>query len=235
LAPAGRLQPAKEKMKIIDVPQTGKLGLTVTYPSRNGLIRRQWVVPANPRTADQLQTRSYLANAAHAYDQLTEIQQDAWIAAAAQYQSKPTLGQSGPLTGLQLYTKLNAALALVGEPTVSTPPAYPTFDPNVCQSLELTNVAGVVAIKLVCAGSSDSFNLVRAAAPQNSGTRRAMSIRYLGELPEVVAGKSDITALYTAKFGAPVEGDRIFIQSNQMESGFQDLPQVFTGLVPASS
>ena len=222
-------------MKIIDVPQTGKLGLTVTYPSRNGLIRRSWVVPANPRSAEQLVTRSRLAAAAQAYDTLTEAQQDAWIAAAAQEQSKPTLGQSGPLTGLQLYTKLNAALAMVGEPAVVTPPEKPTFDPNVAQSLELTNTAGTVAIKLVCAGSSDSFNLVRAAAPQNSGTRRPMSIRYLGELPEVVAGKSDLTALYTAKFGAPVAGQRIFVQSNQLEAGWQDLPKAFTGIVPASS
>ena len=69
-------------MKIIDVPQTGKLGLTVTYPSRNGLIRRAWVVPANPQTADQLVVRSRLASQAQAYDALTEAQQDAWIAAA---------------------------------------------------------------------------------------------------------------------------------------------------------
>jgi hypothetical protein len=222
-------------MKIIDVPQTGKLGLTVTYPSRNGLIRRSWVVPANPRTAEQLTARSRLSTAAAAYDALTEAQQDAWIAAAAQEQSRSTLGQSGPLTGLQLYTKINAALAIVGEPVASVPPAHPTFDANVCQSLEITNVAGVVAIKLVCAGSSDSFNLVRACAPQNSGTRRPGSIRYLGELPEVVAGKSDITALYTAKFGVPAVGDRLFIQSNQLEAGWQDLPVAFSKLVPASS
>ena len=74
---------------------------------------------------------------------------------------QPTLGQSGPLTGLQLYTKLNAALAIVAEPPVSAPPAKPTFDPNVAQSLEITNLAGVVAIKLVCSGSGDAFNLVR--------------------------------------------------------------------------
>src|SRR5512139_3273232 len=97
-------------MKIIDVPQTGKLGLTVTYPSRSGLIRRSWVVPANPRSADQLVQRGYLASIASAYDSLSEDEQDAWIAAAAQEQSKATLGQSGPLTGLQLFVKLNSNL-----------------------------------------------------------------------------------------------------------------------------
>jgi len=222
-------------MKIIDVPQTGKLGLTVTYPSRNGLIRRSWVVPANPQTADQLVVRSRLALQAQAYDALTEAQQDAWIAAAAQEQSRPTLGQSGPLTGLQLFVKLNANLTLVGEPTLSTPSTKPTFDPNIVNGLELTNLAGVIAIKMTCTGSSDAFNIIRAAAPQNTGTRRAISLRVLGELPEVVTGKADITTLYTAKFGAPVAGDRIFVQSFQMKDGWQTVAASFTGIVPAPS
>jgi hypothetical protein len=222
-------------MKIIDVPQTGKLGLTVTYPSRNGLIRRSWVVPANPRTAEQLLTRSRLSVAAQSYDSLSEAQQDAWIAAAALEQSKPTLGQSGPLTGLQLYTKINAALAIVGEPAVTDPPAKPAFDTNVTTGLEVTHLSNVVAIKLTCSGSSDAFNLVRACSPMKSGTRRPGSIRYLGELPEIVGGKADITALYTAKFGVPAVGQRIFVQSNQLDGGWQDLPKAYSALIPASS
>ena len=58
-------------MKIIDVPQTGKCGLTVTFPSRNGLIRRAWVVPSNPQSAEQLVVRGRLASMAAAYDALT--------------------------------------------------------------------------------------------------------------------------------------------------------------------
>jgi hypothetical protein len=222
-------------MKIIDVPQTGKLGLTVTYPSRNGLIRRSWVVPANPRTAEQLISRSRLSVAAATYDSLSEAQQDAWIAAAALEQSKPTLGQSGPLTGLQLFTKINAGLALVSEPAVTSPPAKPTFDPNITTGLTITNTGGTIALKLTCSGTSAAFCLVRACSPMNSGTRRPGSIRFLGELPEVAGGLSDITALYTAKFGVPAVGQRLFVQANQMLDGWQDLPKAFTALVPAAS
>ncbi len=222
-------------MKIIDVPQTGKLGLTVTYPSRTGLIRRSWVVPANPQTADQLLVRSRLATQAAAYDALTEAQQNAWIAAGAQQQTRATLGQSGPMTGLQLFVKVNANLALVGEPTVNSPPDRPTFDPNVAQSLELTNPGGVVAIKLACSGTSAAFNLVWACAPQNSGTRRAVSWRLLGELPEVVAGKADLTSLYTGKFGAPAAGERVFVKSVQMQDGYQDVGLSFSAVVPAAA
>ena len=37
------------------------------------------------------------------------------------------------------------------------------------------------------------------------------------------------------KFGVPVAGQRLFIQSNQLLDGWQELPVAFTGLVPASS
>jgi hypothetical protein len=222
-------------MKIIDVPQTGKLGLTVTYPSRNGLIRRSWVVPANPQTADQLVVRSRLANRAAAYDALTEAQQDAWIAAAAQEQSRPTLGQSGPLTGLQLYLKINANLEMVGEPTVTTPPAKPTFTGVVTTGLVITNTGGTIAIKLAASGSSSAFQLVRGASPQNSGTRRIISKRYLGQLPEVTGGFATITTIYSDKFGVPATGQRIFITVNEMADGWQGIESVYTALVPASS
>ncbi len=222
-------------MKIIDVPQEGKLGLTVTWPGRNGLIRRAWVSPANPKTPEQLAVRNRLAVRASNWGSLTEVQQDAWITAAAQVQTRPHLGQSGPMTGLLFFVMINANLDLAGEPTVTTPPARPTFDNNITQSLELTNPAGVPAIKLVCSGSSSAFNFVWAAAPQNPGTRRPINWNYLAQLPEVVGGKADITSLYTAKFGTVSAGMRIFIQSEQMLNGWKDNPKAYQGNIPASS
>src|SRR5208282_3289099 len=97
-------------MKIQDIPQTGKLGLTVTWPGRNGLIRRILVTPKNPRTDRQLEVRDLL------------VQQDAWNVAADGYQSRPTLGQSGPLTGLQLFVRINCKLGLLNLATVDVPP-----------------------------------------------------------------------------------------------------------------
>jgi hypothetical protein len=176
-----------------------------------------------------------LGTTAHNWKTITESQRLAWIAAAKLLQSRPRLGQSGPLTGLQLYVRVNFNLSLVGEPTVGDPPAAPAFDANVIQSLELTNVGNVVAIKLVCSGSSDAFNLVWAAAPQSPGRFSEPEFFYLGELPEVQSGKATITALYAAKFGAPAAGQKVYIRSKQMESGYEDLPHQWSGIVPASS
>jgi hypothetical protein len=103
-------------MKIQDIPQTGKLGLTVTWQGRNGLIRRTLVTPSNPRTSEQLVVRGLLAQQARRFDGLTDAQQDAWNTAADGYQSTPSLGQSGPLTGLQLFVRINCKLGLLGHP-----------------------------------------------------------------------------------------------------------------------
>ncbi len=222
-------------MKILDIPQSGKLGVVVSQGGRNGQFRRILAIPANPRTEDQLNIRQMLGTTAHNWKTITENQRLAWNAAAKLIQSRSRLGQSGPLTGLQLYVRTNFNLSLVGEPTVGDPPVAPTFDANVIQSIELTNVTNVVAIKLVCSGSSDAFNLVWAAAPQSAGRFSMPNFCYLGELPEVQTGKSDITALYASKFGAPAVGQKVFIRSKQMESGYEDLPHQWSGIVPASS
>ena len=86
-------------MKIIDVPSSGKLGIQVRFPGRNGQIVRSWVTPSNPKTVAQLQQRAAWTGQATRYGALTDPQQDAWVAAAATYQSRSKLGQSGPLTG----------------------------------------------------------------------------------------------------------------------------------------
>jgi hypothetical protein len=222
-------------MKILDIPQSGKIGVQVASGGRYGQIRRILAIPANPRTGEQLNIRQLLGTTAHNWKTITENQRLAWNEAAKLIQSRSRLGQSGPLTGLQLYVRVNFNLSLVGEPAVGDPPAVPQFAANVVQSLELTNVSNVVAIKLVCSGSSDAFNLVWAAAPQSPGRSASPEFNYLGELPEVQSGKSNITSLYAAKFGLPAVGQKVFIRSKQMDSGYEDLPHQWSGIVPASS
>ena len=63
-------------MMIQDIPPTGKMGLTVTWPGRNGLIRRILVTPANPRTDRQMVVRDLLSQQARRFDGLTDAQQD---------------------------------------------------------------------------------------------------------------------------------------------------------------
>jgi hypothetical protein len=222
-------------MKIKDVPQVGKLGLTVTWPGRNGLIRRTLVTPRNPRSGAQQVVRQNLATQAAAYKQLTEVQQDAWIAAAAQFQSKPTLGQSGPLTGLQLFTKVNCALLAVGNDPVIVPPAKPALTPLPIDALEITNTGGTLAIKLHTTDTPPEGTMLRGCASQSSGCRRGVSYRMLGTLGAPTNSYVDITSTYTGRFGVPAVGQRVFVSVNANVDGFEGVPLVFSARVPATS
>jgi hypothetical protein len=221
-------------MKIQDIPQTGKLGLTVTWPGRNGLVRRILVTPANPRSDRQLAVRSLLAQQTRRFDALTDAQQDAWNVAADGYQSRPTLGQSGPLTGLQLFVRINCKLGLLGQDPVDAPPVAPQFPNLAPQSLVITNTAGVVAVKLTCPTSAGENTVLRASPPQNSAVRACGNFRIIGTCPALVQGSADITALYVAEFGAVPAGKRLFVRASTMVDGFESLPREWQARVPAA-
>ena len=222
-------------MKIKDIPQVGKEGLNVSWKGRNGLLRRRLVTPRNPRTPAQLLIRQNLASQAAAYDQLTDVQQAAWVATAAEEQSKPTLGQSGSLTGLQLFTKINCSLLAIGQQTVSAPPAKPAFELLPIDSLAITNVAGVVTIRLHTTGAPPDGTMLRSAAAQKSGCRRGRGFRLVGTLGSPVANYIDITSAYTAHFGVPAAGKRVFVTVNANINGYEGPALAFSARVPASS
>lgn len=222
-------------MKIQDVPQVGKLGLTVTWPGRTGLIRRIMAIPSNPRTSAQQAVRQNLASQAAAYDQLTDVQQEAWIATAAQMQTKPTLGQSGPLTGLQLFTKVNCALLAIGGDPVTTPPAKPLIEVLPIDALAITNTAGTIALKLHTNGAPPDGTMLRACAPGKSGCRRGAGYRLLGTLDSPVSNYITITSAYTTRFGVPAVGSRVFVSVNANVDGYEGVPLVFSARVPAAA
>jgi hypothetical protein len=221
-------------MKIQDIPQVGKLGLTVTWPARNGLVRRILVTPKNPRTDRQIEVRELLVQQARRFDALTDAQQDAWNVAANGYQSRPSLGQSGPLTGLQLFVRINCKLGLLGQDAVDAPPVAPQFPSLAVQSLVITNTAGVIAVKLTCPTNPGESTVLRASPPQNSAIRACRNFRINGICPAPTDGSTDITGLYTAEFGAVPAGKRLFVRASTMVNGFESLPRQFQARVPAA-
>jgi hypothetical protein len=208
--------------------------MSVTWPARNGLVRRILVTPKNPRTDRQIEVRDLLAQQARRFDALTDAQQDAWNVAAAGYQSRPSLGQSGPLTGMQLFIRVNCKLGLLGQTPVNIPPAAPQFPDLAPQNLVITNTAGVVAVKLTCPTDPGDSTVLRAGPPQNSAVRACRNYRIIGVCPAPVAGSADITGLYTAEFGVVPAGKRLFVRASTMVDGFESLARQFQARVPAA-
>jgi hypothetical protein len=222
-------------MKILDVPGSGKCGLKVTQNGRCGQIIRTLAIPTNPRSSSQMSVRSHLTQFAKAWRGLTQAQRDAWTESAKGYNSKARLGQKGPLTGCQLFVRVNCNLALVGAASVVTPPPEVTFPTLVPSTLEITNTSGTIAIKMACGDDPTEYTLIRASAPLSAGRNVCADFRVLGVCPQPVQGKADITTMYVAKYGAPPVASKIFVRANQMIDGFEDTPTQFTAIVPASS
>jgi hypothetical protein len=221
-------------MKIQDIPQVGKLGLTVTWHGRNGQLRRILAIPKNPRTDRQLEVRDLLQQQARRFDALTDVQQDAWNVAGAGFHSTPSLGQSGPLTGLQLFVRVNCKLGLLGQDAVDVPPVAPQFPALAPQGLVITNTGGAVAVTLTCPTNPGENTVLRASPPQNSAIRACRNYRIIGTCPVPTAGSADITSLYVAEFGAVPIGKRLFVQASTMVNGFESLPRQFQARVPAA-
>jgi hypothetical protein len=222
----------KQRMKLKHISRTEKDPSTVVCAGRYGLVSRRYVIPANPRTERQMEVRRNLAEQARRFGELTDAQREAWNAAAATYRSHPRQGQSGPLTGHHLFVRVNCKLALFGLKPLNTPPPPPEFRELAPQDLVITNTAGVIAVKLVCPADPGDNTVLRASLPKSAGVGICREFRIIGMCPAPVAGLADITALYTACFGPPPVGRRIFLRASTMVSGFESLAREFRALVP---
>jgi hypothetical protein len=134
-----------------------------------------------------------------------------------------------------LFNKINCTLALFGQDQVDAPPPLPQFPDLAPQGLVITNANGVIALKLTCVGDPGESTIVRASAPASPGREVCRNYRILGTCPAAAAGSADITSLYTAKYGAPPVGMKVFVRVNQFVGGWEDIAAKFSAIVPAGS
>ena len=222
-------------MKILDIPQSGKRGVTVSQGGRYGQISRALVIPTNPRTPAQMLIRNRLAAVAAKWRQLTQDQRDAWTAAAKAVNSTPRDGQSGTLTGGQLFSKINIANLTIGQQLVLDPPAKPGVSISPITGLVIAVAGGATTLKLTATDAPSDGTMVRVAAPVSAGRTKPGSYVYAGLAGDYANNAVDITALYTAKYGVPPAGTKVFVSVNQNISGWEDIPHEFWAIVPAGA
>jgi hypothetical protein len=220
-------------MKIRDVPQTGSVGETVTYQSRFGTIRRQKVIPRDPRTALQLDRRSAFQRARRFWGTLTDEQFLAWNALARSRRTQPVLGQSSALSGYELSVQVNVHQATLGLPMLSTPSPVPIFPTNPVAGLVVAKTGRNVSLKLSLSAQPVQYIAVLGARPQSPGVTYVDHYSLLGLLPAPEDSLSDITDIYLAKFSLLPAGTRIFIRTVQQINGWRDLPQTVSARIPA--
>jgi len=216
-------------------PTSGKIGNQIYFEGRNGQVVRTRVIPANPKSNAQSNVRADFKTASALWDTIGQVKQLAWIAAAAAFQSKARLGMSGPLTGNQYFVKVNANLLGAGSSTVTDPPAAPSFTDLPVTALTATNPAGVGTLIFSATGTWPVKTVLLGAAPQKNGVHRVPQMVELGAATAIANSASNCTSLYSARFGNPATGSKVFLGLKQTTGGFDGVLMTFSAVIPASS
>jgi hypothetical protein len=220
-------------MKIRDVPQSGSLGETVTYQNRYGIIRRRKTIPRNPRTDLQQDHRSAFQRARAFWGTLTDEQYLAWDTFARTRHTSPSLAESAPLSGYELFVQVNVHLAAVGLPMTPTPSPAPLFPTNPVVGLTVAMTGDAASLKLQLSAPPVQHVVVFGARPQNPGRRYVDHFALLGLLPEPQGNLVEIAGLYLARFKLLRPGQRVFIRTLQQINGWRDLPQTVSARILA--
>lgn len=205
---------AKIKFGAMMVDARGKLGGHVFSKNRGGAYLRTKVTPSNPQTEDQVAQRALLATFSQAWKGLTEAQRTAWNGAVGQYATTNVFGDTVNPTGATLHTKLNINVALAGGSAILVPPLPVGVASPAGVSVTATVTGSVVTINWTSGPVPAGVTRIVEATPQMSpGIYNANNrFRVITTLPAATATGDDVGAEYVAKFGALVEGQKLFIR-----------------------
>jgi hypothetical protein len=220
-------------MKILDIPQSGKRGLAVSYQSPFGLCSKVHFVPKRTITpARERMWRVFGSNSQMWSHTLSEDQRHRWCAAGAKVMSS-RLGQKGPLSGQQFWQSISSVRGCVGLPADLEPPAPVGFDPSPAGRLIIENGPDGVRMYVAVSGELATDIMVFGQEPCSSGRYKRRNVAYLGLLPPPIGGKSEITSLYKARYGEPRPGEKVFIVTCQTRNGWKDWDQEACEVIPA--
>ncbi|MEE8209005.1 MAG: hypothetical protein V3T88_08670 [Nitrosomonadaceae bacterium] len=192
----------------------GSLGGTTASRNTYGSYFRIKVTPVNTNTSAQQLVRQRLANISQAWGGLTANQRLAWIETAPQWSHTNVFGNQSPLTGFNLFVRLNRFLLEIGEAQIT-------------DAVQPTSVPGFETLSLTADTTGGSWDaaftpvipatikvLVYATAPLSAGISfvksefRLIDTVLTGELTPL-----DLSPEYIAKFGAlPPIGSKSFIR-----------------------
>ena len=210
-------------MKVLRDPSSGsRAGLTASR-NRFGQYDRTRAIPVNPSSAAQGLVRARLAANSATWRALTAGQRAGWGSLGQQMVRTDSLGQSYSLQPNQAHASVNNNRVLSGLAVVADAPALTT--PPTLLTVTITLTAAAFSIAFTPTPLPAATYLAVFASPQRSAGRS-----FEGDLRFVklstVAQASPIVILteYTAKFGVPVVGNRVFLNFVCVSLGFESGP-----------
>lgn len=217
-------------MKILDVPRSGSYQGVTSSHNRYGQYVRNRSMPVNPASSAQGIVRARLAANAADWRGLTALQRAGWESLGGQMQRTDALGQTYTLNGFAAYCSVNNNKALAGDASVSAAPALVTPATILTATITLTNAA--LSIAYTPTPMPASTRIVTYASPQVSAGRSfEADIRFIQVSAAAAASPVDAFTAYSAKFGTPVAGNKVFFALASYEGGFLSGPFLTSAIV----
>jgi len=198
---------------------SGRVGGIVFSRNRGGDYVRNGPSPTNPKTAYQVAVRNALALASTRWNDMSADARASWKGWAQNNPVQNRIGETIRLQGNAAFVELNSRLAYLGTAVVDTPPAVSapaplltlaaTFDIG-AGDFQLTYTATPLAagMKLWVLGC-----LVTSAGISNVNNR----LRHFYTSAAAAESPAAIETAFSARFGAPVVGQYVFIRAGVLD------------------
>lgn len=210
-------------MKILALPQSGSYAGLTSSRNRFGQYMRSRATPVQPRTVAQLNQRARMTTNAAAWRGLTSAQRAGWNDLGLSISRTDALGQSYTLNGFMAFCSVNNNKLDAGDAAITDATGIVTPPDLLTATITLTAAAFSVAYTATPLGAG--VRLFIWVSPQRSaGVSFEGDYRLLSITAAAAASPSNILAAYTAKFGVPVVGNRIFLSLETYQGGFKGSP-----------
>lgn len=212
-------------MKFLGEPRSGSYAGLTSSRNRNGQYVRNRATPVNPSTAAQVATRTRQTVNAAAWRALTGDQRSGWSDLGLSMVRTDSLGSSYNLTGFQAYCSVNNILAQAGSALVDDAPALSTPVGLLTMTLTLTTSSFSVAYTTTPLDTGVKL-IIRASPQRSAGRSYEADYRVIQVTAAAAASPANILTNYTAKFGVPVSGNKIFVSASTTIDGFESIPLI---------
>lgn len=176
---------------------------------RNGRSRAM-AFPSLVRNAYTMAVRSTFSLFSQGFRGLTATQVAAWNAFS--YKHSNRFAVSYDVKGKMAYVGLNQNLTNIGQTPISDPPSFVgTLDVVLSTPIVFAS-AGTVTVTSSAYTAADSY-IWYATGSLSAGVSRPASsaFRIIGVDAVITAGVADLSAMYVAKFGNPIAGNKLFV------------------------
>jgi hypothetical protein len=210
-------------VKYLGDPRSGSYQGMTASRNRFGQYMRTRASPVQPRSVAQLNQRARMTTNAAAWRALTDAQRAGWLSLGGAISRTDSLGQAYTMNGFMAYCSVNNNKLDAGDAAVSDAPTIVTPADLLTSTVTLTAAAFSVAYTATPLAAANRL-FIWASPQRSAGTRFNGDYRLLTVTTAAAASPANIAAAYTAKFGVPIVGNRIFLNLETYAGGFKGSP-----------